>query len=202
MLNKTSFVTILQTTVFNQTDWDTAADNLAIAIDNYYKSGVVETDVTGTVTPPFPATTYTSNGIGKGSPVTTTLASLKAQCKIAFQQTDWSLVGPIIANEINNLIISSTLSTVVAPGTPPPILQTLVGTGASTAVSTNSSDVITLGVNLSNIFKQNDTIWDIIVSDIVDEIDDFIKKPVFSTKDNGIIPINSWDGTGSGSITS
>lgn len=197
MLNKIQFITAIQNTVFNQTDWNTAADNLAIAIDNYYKSGVVETSVTGTVTPPFPASPYTAYGKGKGSPVTTTLSTLKVQCRLAFQQTDWNQVGPYIASEINNLILNSTLNTTLTANAPAYIL---VGSGVGASITTPGSTA--LSTNLNSIFSQNNTIWDIIASDIADEVDNFIKQAVFTTNDNGSVPVNSWVGTGSGSITS
>ncbi len=191
MLNKAQFIVDIQNTVFNQTDWNTAADNLAIAIDNYYKSGVVETNVTGTVTPPFPAPTYTATGTGKGSPVTTTLSSLKTQCRSAFQQTDWNQVGPLIANETANLITSSTLTTTVT--------GTLQGSGSSTNITSGNST--TFGVNLNTIFS-NGTDWNVTSSNLADAVDTFIKQAIYTTKDSGVIPVNSWDGTGSGSITS
>jgi hypothetical protein len=106
-LNDSTFKDDLKT-AFEQEDWDTCADKLSKAIDDYVKSGTVTTVVTGgIITLSYPPWTSVYTGAGIGTINDTQKDTLKSEIKTAFQQTDWDPVAQAITDAIDSFMKSA-----------------------------------------------------------------------------------------------
>lgn len=168
--------------------WDDCASQIADAIDSYFKSGLAQVTISGTVTPPSPASSYPAAGIGTGNPQTTTVSALKQAWKSAFKSTAWSAIGGIVAPEIDNLVKSAQLQLKVS--------NILVGTGTGTFQTIGPG---ALQQQLNNSFTAN--AWDITASQIATAVDAFIKAVVVQGTASGVVPVNSWVGAGTGTVS-
>ena len=173
---------------FTSKVWDDTASQIANAIDAYFKSGLAQVTITGTVTPPTPATPYAAAGIGTGNPQTTSVGALIQACSTAFKSTSWSAVGGIIAPQIDNLIKTAQLQINVS--------NILVGTGTGTFQTVGPS---ALQQQINNACTA--TAWDVAASQIATAVDTFIKAVTIQATANGVIPVNTWVGAGTGTIS-
>jgi len=173
---------------FTSKVWEDTASQIANAIDVYFKSGLAQVTITGTVTPPAPATPYVAVGIGTGNPQTTTVSALIQSWSNAFKSTSWSAVGGIVAPEIDNLVKSATLQLTVS--------NILIGTGTGTFQTIGPS---ILQQQINSAFTA--TAWDVSASQIATAIDTFIKAIIVQGNASGNVPVNSWVGTGTGTFS-
>jgi len=189
---------------FQATDWTVCATQLAQAIDSFIQSGAVNTTVTGTVVPPFPAPPYQAVGsggppTGQTSNITTTgLATLQAQITSKFmnQNTLWADLGPAFASAISNDVATGSVTTQVSGA--------LTGTGTGNPGCINDSGGLSgLIANLTAAFTTQayDTDWNNVADKIGDSLDQYLKAATVTTIDNGTIPPNSWAGSGTGTIS-
>lgn len=173
---------------FTSDKWDDAASQISDAIDIYFKSGMVQVTITGTVTPPPPSSPYVAIGIGTGNPQTSTASALKQAWKSAFKSTSWTAIGGIVAPQIDNLIKTAQIQLTVS--------NILVGTGTGVFQTIGPS---ALQQQINNSFSA--TAWDVAASQIATAVDTFIKAVTVQCTANGVIPVNSWIGTGTGTIS-
>ena len=173
---------------FTSKVWDDAASQIADAIDAYFKSGLAQVTITGTVTPPTPATPYPAVGQGTGNPSTTTASALTQAWSNAFKSTSWSAIGGIVAPEIDNLVKSAQLQLTIS--------NILIGTGTGTFQTIGPS---ALQQQINSAFTAN--AWDVTASQIAVAIDTFIKAVIVQGTANGVVPINSWVGVGTGIVS-
>ena len=173
---------------FTCDSWDDCASQIADGIDSYFKSGMAQVNIFGTVTPPPPATPYAAVGIGTGNPQTTTKSALTQAWKGAFKSTSWAAIGGIVAPAIDTLIKTSQLQLSVS--------NILIGTGTGTFITTGPS---ILQQQINNSFTA--TAWDVAASQIANAIDAYIKTITVQGTANGVVPVNSWVGTGMGTIS-
>lgn len=173
---------------FKSNTWDDCGSQISNAIDAYFKSGLAQVTITGTVTPPTPATPYVAVGIGTGNPQTTTVSALTQAWKGAFKSTAWTAIGGIVAPAIDTLVKSAQLQLTVS--------NILIGTGTGTFQTIGPS---ALQQQINSSFSAN--AWDITASQIATAIDTFIKAITIQATANGVVPINSWIGTGTGTVS-
>jgi len=173
---------------FKTPEWTVAANLYATAINTFFITGMVTTTVTGTVTPPPPGTSFVAVGTGTGNPVTTGLPSLITSCVSAFKSPSWATAGNIIANGINTLVSTSTITTTVAGA--------LTGIGVGTIVPTGLGLLTT---QLSTAFSSGQA-WEQTAMNIATAVNTFIKTCTVNTTDTGSIPPVSWVGVGVGTI--
>jgi hypothetical protein len=190
-LNDATFITEL-TLAFNQELWSDCADKLATAIDNYCKTGILNTVVNGTVTPPgFPIIpSYPASGSGVGSVQTIGPSAMKAAFTAAWLNTLWSPTAPPIADAIESHAQSFIIPTVVS--------GVLNGTGQKVSILTAPLKAALIS-GLQSAFLN--TLWSGNVTQFQSSIKTFIIGSVVSTSDLGTTPPVSWVGTGTGVIS-
>lgn len=199
-LDKATLVTQLKT-AFGMDDWSKCADQIGIAIDSFIKTGEASTDVTATVTPPFPTPPYQAVGKGKGHLLTSGLSALQSTIKAKFlaTSTTWADLGPIIGNAIDSDVKTATVTTDVNPTHGGILLGTGIGPAGCVDTSATLSALIAdlTDAFVSSTYNQS---WDSIAEKIADSINTYITGAIVTTTDTGTTPPISWAGTGTGSV--
>lgn len=188
-LNKPGFIQEL-TDAFSQTTWAASALKTAQAIDNFIKSGTVNTTVNGVVVPPPPASPYPATGVGIGTITTTTLPVLQGACSTAFASVTWAVVGNIIADAISIHVMSAVVNMQDS--------NILVGTGIGKIAP---AGIAQLQVALTTAFTTPGKPYPEVISDIANAVEAFLKSAQVTTTDSGVVPPNSWTGAGIGTIS-
>ena len=176
------------TKAFKSDTWDDCASQISDAINAYFKSGLVQATISGTVTPPSPATPYAAVGTGTGNPQTSTASALTQAWKSAFKSTSWTAIGGIVAPQIDNLVKSAQIQLKVS--------NILVGTGTGVFQTIGPS---ALQQQINSSFSA--TAWDVAANQIATAVDTFIKAVTVQCTASGVVPVNSWVGTGTGTIS-
>jgi len=185
-------------TSFQSETWTDCATQFAQALDNFIKSGTVTTTVAGTVTPPT-GPNYPAVGTGTANSIVTTglgiLTSLIIS-KFMNENTLWADIGPALASAISADVATGTVTTTVT--------GVLVGTGIGNPGCINDSAGLgTLNSDLTAAFTVQafSNAWDDVTDKIGDAMDTYLKAAIVTTNDLGVVPVVSWIGTGTGSIS-
>jgi len=184
---------------FEETTWLGCGTKMGAAFDTYIMSGTVDTNVTGTVIPPPPATvTYIAYGEGSGTIVTTGLLVLQTtiSAMLANPSTVWADVGDNIASAVDTDVLTGSVSTSVSGG------LTGGGFGAPGCIDTSASySAFSTALTLAFTSSPMNTSWKLVADYIATAAEIYLKGSIVTTEDSGIVPPNSWSGPGSGSIT-
>jgi hypothetical protein len=169
-----------------ETSWNSAIDKLSTAIDNYLKSGTVNTVLTCIFT--SPPSTVTGSGVGTIN--VTQLSTLKTALLSAFEKETWDDCSSSVCNALNSYLGSAKANMVDTP----------TGSNTSTSISTTAG-IAALTIGITNALKSEK--WeDAVESNFTDLFKDatksFITSCSVSTADSG----TGWTGNStSGSIS-
>jgi hypothetical protein len=190
-LNDSTFKNDLKT-AFEEEEWDSSADKVATAIDDYIKSGTVMTIVTGgIITLSYPPWTSVYTGSGTGNIDDTQLSALKPLIKAAFQQEEWDGCAQMFADAIDSHMQSAKATITDLPPE----------AGNDTTTIITAAGAASLGPDIKDAFNNGDT-WDIFGELFCTALKKFIQACIVNTTDSGISvappgPMNGATGIGS-----
>lgn len=174
--------------------WAGCAAALATATKTYIESGTINTTVNGTVIPPW-IIPYQAAGIGIGVATTIPASVTQMQTNLTAlflaPSTLWAQIGPVMANEINNVVSTSIINTT----------DTTILTGVGTGVATTAPGLGALITGLTLAWTVAGTSWTAVASTIATAVDAFLRACVINTSDSGTSPPLFWTGFGVGSIS-